>query len=125
MIMSAAGTAIHIEPRFRAEFPLAVDGKAIRVTIEEPAIEYLLGGAPADEEQVRAFLSVNRRRIERAVMARLFARGVPVNGELSMAAEDFGADVGDLRALVEPSRQGSGTRPLPADPSAPQSGRRS
>ena len=82
---------VYVRPPFPVEFSMLVDGKAIRVAINWPTIERLIGRPPIDEKRVRDFLHANRQEIMLAIKAHLFAQGVPLSGELIMLPEDFDA----------------------------------
>jgi hypothetical protein len=82
-------SSVYVRPGFPVEFPIDVDGRAIRVAIEWAAIARMMGATPVDAEQVRQFLHDNRKEIAVAIEAHLYAHGIPRTGELVMAPDDF------------------------------------
>jgi hypothetical protein len=82
-------SSVYVRPGFPVEFPIDVDGRAIRVAIEWAAIARMMGVTPVDAEQVRQFLHDNRKEIAVAIEAHLYAHGIPRTGELVMAPDDF------------------------------------
>jgi hypothetical protein len=89
MKMLLLDTAIYVHRPYPVEFHIDVDGRAIRVAIEWPAIERMMGATPVDDERVRDFLHENRRAVAHAIEAHLYAQGMPWTGELVMARDDF------------------------------------
>jgi hypothetical protein len=104
MTMILLETAVYVRPGFPVEFLIDVDGRAVRVAIEWSAIERMMGATPADVEQVRDFLHEHRSEIALAIKARLYARGIPLNGELVMERSDL-----DALSSVPPSRADRGS----------------
>ena len=90
-------TDASIRPQAGVELLAAVDGKTIRVSIDWPALERLLGTSMIDEAAVREFLRQKRDRIELAVRAHLFAQGVPLNRQLALSFDEL-RDLGTTAA---------------------------
>jgi hypothetical protein len=104
MTMILLETAVYVRPGFPVEFLIDVDARAVRVGIEWSAIERMMGATPTGVEQVRDFLHEHRREIAVAIKARLYARGIPLNGELVMGRDDL-----DAVSSVPPSRGDNGS----------------
>jgi hypothetical protein len=108
MPMSLLETSIYVHPQLPVELVIRLDGVPIRVAIEWGAIEWLMGPAQPDADQVRDFLHQHRSEIAFAIRAQLAAHGTPLTGQLTVSVEDLrlaGAlwqRVGESRPRHEP-----------------------
>jgi hypothetical protein len=83
-------THLHVNPPESVEVVALVDGTMFRASIEWPAIDHFLQAAHAnraDETTVRDVIYRNRRRIELAISAHLFAHGIPIDRRIVIAPE--------------------------------------
>ena len=84
---------IHTDVRVAPPFPLqvvaSVNDQVLRVEIDWPTIEHLIGALPATADAVREFLHENRHAIEIAIEAHVFAHGLPLAGQLVLTLEDL------------------------------------
>lgn len=80
-----------VKPQCALKLVVAVDGATVRVEFERSALQHLLGASLLNEKAVRAFLSRNRKGIESAIQAHLFAHGVPLDRHLVMSMDDLHA----------------------------------
>ena len=113
MEVSLLGSAVYIHPGDPVEFPVAVDGKSVRVAVEWPVIAHLMGSSTTDVDRVRDFLHRRRENVARALKAHLYARGVPQDGYLVMSRDDFDAIRRATPAGAESPSRSSGNADSP------------
>jgi hypothetical protein len=89
MQMSLYESSVYVRPQFPVEFVTTVEGVAIRIAIEWPDVERLVGASAADEGEVRNFLHRHKTAIALAIQAYLSARGTPMDHRLTMSADDL------------------------------------
>jgi hypothetical protein len=94
--MSLFETSIYVRPQFPVEFVINVDGVPIRIAIEWPDVERLVGTTAADEGEVRNFVHRHKTAIQMAIHAYLSARGTPMEHRLTISADDLRL-VGELQ----------------------------
>ena len=87
-VMLVPGT-LRVAPTYPVELAATVDGEALRVAIEWTVIERWLGERASNVDAVRDALLSRRNVIERTVLARVYAHGIPISGELTLALRDF------------------------------------
>jgi len=80
---------ISAKPQSALELVVVVDGAAVRVELDRSTIPHSTGADFLDEEAVRDFISRNRRGIELAIEAHLFARGIPLDRHIVISREDL------------------------------------
>jgi hypothetical protein len=114
MPMSLLETSIYVHPQFPVEFVIRLDDRPIRVSIEWSAIEWLMGPAQPDADQVRDFLHQHRSEIAFAIRAQLAAHGTPLTGQLTVSIEDLRL-AGALWQRVGESRPRGGTPLMPGE----------
>lgn len=114
MPMSLLETSIYVHPQFPVELAIRLDGVPIRVAIEWGAIEWLMGPAQPDADQVRDFLHQHRSEIAFAIRAQLAAHGTPLTGQLTVSVEDLRL-AGALWQRVGESRPRDGTPLMPGE----------
>jgi hypothetical protein len=112
--MSLLETSIYVHPQFPVEFVIRLDGAPIRVSIEWSAIEWLMGPAQPDADQVRDFLHQHRSEIAFAIRAQLAAHGTPLTGQLTVSVEDLRL-AGALWKRVGESRPRDGSPLMPGE----------
>jgi hypothetical protein len=112
--MSLLETSIYVHPQLPVELVIRLDGVPIRVAIEWGAIEWLMGPAQPDADQVRDFLHQYRSEIAFAIRAQLAAHGTPLTGQLTVSVEDLRL-VGALWQRVGESRSREGTPLMPSE----------
>jgi hypothetical protein len=86
--MLVPGT-MRVAPTYPVELAATVDGETLRLAIEWPVIERWLGERASNVEAVRDALISRRNVIERTVLARVYAHGIPISGELTLTPGDF------------------------------------
>lgn len=91
MVFHHLESGIRIDPPFPVEQVVAVDGKRLRVSLEWPLIQHLIGVEAADPQAVREMLHERRLEIDRTIKAHVFAHGVPLSGTISLSLPDFQA----------------------------------
>ena len=89
MQMSLFETSIYVRPQFPVEFVTKADGVAIRIAIEWPDVERLIGATAADEGEVRNFVHRQKTAIELAIQPYLSARGTPADHRLTISTDDL------------------------------------
>jgi hypothetical protein len=89
MQMSLIETSIYVRPELPVEFVAMVDGVSLRIAIEWPDVERLIGATAADEGEVRNFVHRHKTAIALAIQAYLSARGIPMDHQLTMSADDL------------------------------------
>jgi len=87
-VMLVPGT-MRVAPSYPVELAATVDGETLRLAIEWPVIERWLGERATNVDAVREALLSRRNVIERTVLARLYAHGIPISGELTLTSRDF------------------------------------
>ncbi len=80
---------ISVKPQSTLGLLVAVDGATVRVELDRSTIQHFMGVGFMNYEAVRDFLWRNRRSIEAAIKAHLFARGVPLDRHVVMSMDDF------------------------------------
>jgi len=63
----------------------------MRVEIDRSTIHRLVAADALDQESIRNFLRSNRKAIEIAIKAHLFARGIPLARKIVLSANELGA----------------------------------
>lgn len=106
MQMSLFETSIYVRPQFPVEFVTSVDGVAIRIAIEWPDVERLVGTTAADEGEVRNFVHLHKTAIALAIQAYLAARGTPMDHRLTISSDDLQL-VGELQFALAPAASAS------------------
>jgi hypothetical protein len=101
-------TDARVTPGFPVELVVMVDGHVLRVEFEWSTVEHVLGPGPITADAVHDYVAHNRHRIELAITAHLFARGVPLARQIVMSPED----IDNARAAIDRSAAG-------ADPASP------
>jgi hypothetical protein len=87
-VLLVPGT-IRVAPSLPVELAATVDGETLRLAIEWPVIERWLGDRASNVDAVREALLSRRNVIERSIMARVYAHGIPISGELTLTSKDF------------------------------------
>ncbi|MGH8713204.1 MAG: hypothetical protein ACREYB_04255 [Casimicrobiaceae bacterium] len=85
------GTAVSTKPRSSVELLVVVDRKTIQVEFDRWALQQIIGASRINDEAAREFLWNNRRAIELAIKAHLFARGIPLARQLFMPLDELHA----------------------------------
>lgn len=80
---------ISVKPQSALELVVVVDGASVRVELDRSTIQHLMGADLVDEEAVRDFLWRNRKGIELAIEAHLFAHGIPLDRHIVMLMKDL------------------------------------
>ena len=68
---------------------MAVDNQILRATIDWETLNHVAARAMRDTADLEHFVDTHRRDLAVAIKARLFARGLPVAGELVLSADDL------------------------------------
>ena len=80
---------LRIAPSLPIEMSVQVNDATLRVALEWPVVERLLGDRVATEEGVADALFAHRHLIERILRAHLFAQGTPLSGQVVLGLDDF------------------------------------
>jgi hypothetical protein len=80
---------ISVKPHSTLELVVVVDGATVRVELDRSTIQHLIGEDLMNEQAVRDFLWRNRRGIEAAIKAHLFARGIPLDRHVVLSIDDL------------------------------------
>ena len=104
MQMSLFETSIYVRPQFPVECVTSVDGVAIRIAIEWPDVERLVGTTAADEGEVRNFVHLHKTAI--AWRSRPPAPGTPMDHRLTISSDDLQL-VGELQFALAPAASAS------------------
>ncbi|MGH8798654.1 MAG: hypothetical protein ACREX7_00300 [Casimicrobiaceae bacterium] len=85
------GTAVSTKPESCVELVVVADRKTIRVQLDRSALQQIMGARRVGDEALRAFLWNNRRAIELAIKAHLFAHGIPLDRQLFLSLDELHA----------------------------------
>ncbi len=89
MNVSLVHIAARVNPDVVVEISATADGRSIVADFDRPALEHLVGSVGFDRKALLAALRFHQGAIRRAIEAYVFARGVPLDGHLTLSWKDL------------------------------------